>query len=166
MFLVLTSVLCLVMHILCVNALKLLSGFFWRFVGQDLAFFGEDRLATLPLLSGKFHNRPNASVGRWTRCPWTGIVVWGLWFQSQQAICVRFLSKCWLPVLLAYDAVISLPNTKPLTAFLHSLHEISAASSLFPCFHRFPLHLRWSQVGDPFRTECSSRTSLNRFQWK
>jgi len=44
---VLTSVLCLVMHILCVNALKLLSGLFWHFWGQDLAFFGEYRLATL-----------------------------------------------------------------------------------------------------------------------
>jgi len=37
------------MHILCFNALKLLSGFFWLFLGQDLAFFGEDRLATLLL---------------------------------------------------------------------------------------------------------------------
>jgi len=26
------------MHILCVNALKLLSGFFWLFLGQGLAF--------------------------------------------------------------------------------------------------------------------------------
>ena len=37
------SVLCLVMHVLCVYASKLLSGF----LGQGLAFFGEDRLATL-----------------------------------------------------------------------------------------------------------------------
>jgi len=40
---VLMSVLCLVMHVLCVYASKLLSGF----LGQGLAFFGEDRLATL-----------------------------------------------------------------------------------------------------------------------
>ena len=45
---VLTSVLCLVIHILCINALKLLPGFFWLFLGQGLAFFGEDRLANLP----------------------------------------------------------------------------------------------------------------------
>jgi len=36
----------------CVYALKLLSGFFWLFSGQGLAFFGEDRLATL-LQTGK-----------------------------------------------------------------------------------------------------------------
>jgi len=38
------SILRLVMHVLCVFALKLLSGFFWE---KDLAFFGENRLATL-----------------------------------------------------------------------------------------------------------------------
>ena len=37
------SVLCLIRHILCVNALKLLSSFF----GTKSDFFGEDRLATL-----------------------------------------------------------------------------------------------------------------------
>jgi len=31
------------MHILCINALKLLSAFY----GQGLAFFGEDRLVTM-----------------------------------------------------------------------------------------------------------------------
>jgi len=38
------SILRLVMHVLCVFALKVLSGFFWE---KDLAFFGENRLATL-----------------------------------------------------------------------------------------------------------------------
>jgi len=41
------SILCSVMHILCVFALKLLSGISWLFGGQCLAFFDEDRLATL-----------------------------------------------------------------------------------------------------------------------
>jgi len=45
---VLKSILCLVTHILCVIALKLLSDFFWLFLGQGLAFFDEDRLANLP----------------------------------------------------------------------------------------------------------------------
>jgi len=40
---VLMSILCLVMHILCVHALKLLSGF----SGTMSGVFGEDRLATL-----------------------------------------------------------------------------------------------------------------------
>jgi len=35
------------MHILCVNAFKLLSGFF---LGQDLAFFVEDRFGWQPWL--------------------------------------------------------------------------------------------------------------------
>jgi len=37
------SILCVVVHVLCVNASKLLSGFL---LGQGLAFYGEDRLAT------------------------------------------------------------------------------------------------------------------------
>jgi len=37
------SILCLVMHVLCVYVLKLLSVFF----GQGLAFFDENRLVTL-----------------------------------------------------------------------------------------------------------------------
>jgi len=37
------SILCLVMHVLCVYAVKLLSGFF----GTRSGFFGENRLATL-----------------------------------------------------------------------------------------------------------------------
>jgi len=41
------SILCLVIHILCVYALQLLSVFFCFFLRQGLAFFGEDRLATL-----------------------------------------------------------------------------------------------------------------------
>jgi len=39
----LISILCVVVHVLCVYASKLLSGF----LGQGMAFFGEDRLATL-----------------------------------------------------------------------------------------------------------------------
>jgi len=37
------SVLCLVMHVLCVYVLN----FYMDFLGQSLGFFGEDRLATL-----------------------------------------------------------------------------------------------------------------------
>jgi len=37
------SILCVVVNVLCIYASKLLSDFF----GQGLAFFGEDRLATL-----------------------------------------------------------------------------------------------------------------------
>jgi len=41
------SVLCLFTHVLCVRVLRPLSGIFCLFVGQDLFFFGEDKLATL-----------------------------------------------------------------------------------------------------------------------
>jgi len=41
------SILCLVMHVLCVYAVKLLSGIFWLFLRHGLAFSGENRLATL-----------------------------------------------------------------------------------------------------------------------
>jgi len=41
------SILCVVVHVLCVYASKLLSGFFCFFLGQGLAFFGENRLASL-----------------------------------------------------------------------------------------------------------------------
>jgi len=33
--------------LLCIYVLRLLSGFFWLFLGQRLASFGEDRLASL-----------------------------------------------------------------------------------------------------------------------
>jgi len=52
------------MHVVCVNALKLLSSFFWLFLGQGLAFFGEDRLATLP-----YNPFPIANVGNLLQCP-------------------------------------------------------------------------------------------------
>jgi len=41
------SILCVIVHVLCVYASKLLSGFFWHFWDNGLAFFGEDRLASL-----------------------------------------------------------------------------------------------------------------------
>jgi len=49
------------MHILYVNVLKLLFGFFWLFLGQGLAFFGEDRLATLVLIS-RFAEQKNRKL--------------------------------------------------------------------------------------------------------
>jgi len=35
------------MHVLCIYAWKLLFGFLWLILGQGLAIFGEDKLATL-----------------------------------------------------------------------------------------------------------------------
>jgi len=41
------SILCVVVHVLCGYASKLLSGFSVFVLGQGMAFFGENRLASL-----------------------------------------------------------------------------------------------------------------------
>ena len=71
----LISILCLVMHVLCVYALKRLSGFFGTWSG----FFGEDSLATLTMttithwsnLAGGIQSSSALGIGRPLHAPVT-----------------------------------------------------------------------------------------------